>query len=1468
MISALKRLVLPAYLRFLFILFFCTSLIAVMTLRSNANSNTVMGIHEVVVFATNSVALKKDSMIRNGHVVVNELSSGSVLEGDAELSIDKGVSLPDIVTLKADSIDIARRARVDSDIFYNELSGQSTGNNFTPLILPVFAVLPIFQETILEPAGQDMTILAGETVTLDADNYGAIVVKPGGSLIFTGGIYNLRSLNGIKSAQILFRNSSQIRLAKKFNTGKNSVVGPETDSGLAASDIIFYVTGNNGEDEQDNDDDKDKSKNKEKDKDDDGVFDEDSPATNIGRDNTIVANFYVPNGTLEIDKNTNATGAFLARDVLIGKNVQLSLDSGIDKHVNAVSQLVTTEEEISVTIILTGDALAGVPLTFSIETNPDHGTLSNITQRPSVVQRTAEVTYTPEPDYFGDDGFNFEVCNNEPTPECAVATVSLNVRGINDSPAIISSPVITGIVGQAYSYNVEATDNDGDLLVYSLMVFPGGMSIDAGAGLITWTPISEGEFSVTVLVEDGQGGSKTQSFVISTIVSVVPPDPSTIAPPLDPIVSTSTFDATKFLYSGTNPIQTGVSTGTIEPVRAAVIRGKVLDKSDQPLPSVTVTIHNHPEFGQTISRADGMFDMAVNGGGLSTVIYQKTGYLTVQRQIETPWLDYAVLPDIVMTALDPQVTVVDLTSSTPIQVASGSVVTDSDGTRQAVLFIPQGTTATMVFPDGMSHPISTLSIRATEYTVGSNGPAAMPAPLPTASAYTYAVELSVDEAIAAGATEVVFSQPLYNYVENFLNFPVGNLVPSGYYDLQKGQWIPSPNGQIIQIVSVTGIHADIDVDGDGVADTGTLLSDLEITDVEREKLAGRYNTGQSLWRVPITHFTPHDYNWSRQIARQASTPSQLLPKGGANSTLDDPCTEAGSIIECENQTLGETLPLTGSSFSLNYRSDRSRGRKEAYTLEIPLGSTSTGIRKGIELEVTVAGRRFLQSFPAVIPSTTFEWDGLDAYGRQIQGLQTAKIRIGYVYDAFYTQPLNSRQFRTVRLFGLYSSTLNFFPILTRQDAILWQEYEVQLGVISNKNVLAGWNLSVHHSYDPVGKILHKGNGSRRKVNPIEKLVGIITTVVGNGDFVFSGDGGLATQTSLTPGKVTFGPDGSLYIADWFNHRIYRVGTDDIVTTVAGNGNAAFSGDDGPATDAGIGSPGGIAVDSDGSLYIATGHRNDDHINNNRIRKVSPDGIIRTISGLGIGGFSDDGGAATEAILYSPEGLAIGMDGSLYIAGLNESRIRKISSDGIITTVAGHRSQGFSGDEGLATDARLSNPYDVAIGTNGSLYIADNTNLRIRKVTSEGIITTVVGNGIGGFSGDGGLATQVNLTHPKSIEVGLDGSLYIADSNHRIRRVGTDGIITTVAGNGIGSFSGDEGLATKASLWNPEDVEIGPDGSLYIADVSNARVRKVTPTPSLEIIDIASEDGTQIYSFSSSGQHLETRNSLRNVHELT
>jgi uncharacterized protein (TIGR03437 family) len=339
----------------------------------------------------------------------------------------------------------------------------------------------------------------------------------------------------------------------------------------------------------------------------------------------------------------------------------------------------------------------------------------------------------------------------------------------------------------------------------------------------------------------------------------------------------------------------------------------------------------------------------------------------------------------------------------------------------------------------------------------------------------------------------------------------------------------------------------------------------------------------------------------------------------------------------------------------------------------------------------------------------------------------------------------------------------------------------------------------------------------------------INTWAGDGVAAFSGDGGQAVNAALNHSKgLAFDGAGNVYVADTGNYRVRRVTPAGVITTVAGNGIMAATGDGGLAVNASISDVTGVVVDSAGNLIIADA-------SNRRVRKVTPAGIITTIAGIGIEGFSGDGGPAVNAMLGRPVALALDNGGNLYIADSTSQRIRKIDTNGNITTIAGNGVDAFTGDGGLAVNASLGFPIGVAVDGAGNVYVADGDNNRIRKISTSGIITTVAGNGAGGFTGDGGLATNASINIPSDVAVDAAGNIYIADAgNNRVRKVDTTGTITTLAGTGSDGYAGDGGPASQAMLNFPWSVAVDFSGSVYIADRVNNRVRliagNVTVTP--------------------------------------
>jgi NHL repeat-containing protein len=346
--------------------------------------------------------------------------------------------------------------------------------------------------------------------------------------------------------------------------------------------------------------------------------------------------------------------------------------------------------------------------------------------------------------------------------------------------------------------------------------------------------------------------------------------------------------------------------------------------------------------------------------------------------------------------------------------------------------------------------------------------------------------------------------------------------------------------------------------------------------------------------------------------------------------------------------------------------------------------------------------------------------------------------------------------------------------------------------------------------------------------------GTIITVAGTGQPGFSGDNGPATQARLDqPISIVTDAAGNLFFGDGGNHRVRKVSPDGTITTYAGTGVRGFSGDGGPATQARLGDGLWLALDGAGNLYLSDGTYQ-------RVRKVSPDGIITTVAGSGPtdsdlpGAFSGDGGPATEARLYYPTGLAVDATGNLFIADAGNHRVRKVSPDGTISTVAGSGPIGpdkgyAAGDGGPALAATLRGPCCLAVDGAGNLFLTDvdiagtgapytGPKSRVRKVSTDGMITTVAGNGVRGFSGDGGPAVEAGLDDPFGVAVDSAGNLFISDvNNHRVRKVDANGIITTVAGTGKNPYAGDGVLATATGLHGPAAVGVDAAGNLLICD---------------------------------------------------
>ncbi|MBI2440089.1 MAG: hypothetical protein HYV35_01835 [Lentisphaerae bacterium] len=1038
-------------------------------------------------------------------------------------------------------------------------------------------------------------------------------------------------------------------------------------------------------------------------------------------------------------------------------------------------------------------------------------------------------------------------------------------------PALSADPVVSNVRASQragtklvdITYDVSATNN---LTVSVAISTNSGLTYDLPASSFSGAGYGAGVTPGTdkaIVWDAGADFDGQYSTVMRVKVTaddgsqeVLPPDPESIASTPSNGVVSLIYDNVAFLFTGTNAIQTGVSPGAIDSLRVVVLRGRVLDDSSAAVSGVTVTVNSHSELGQTLTRTNGAYDIVVNGGGPVSMNFAKTGYLTIQRTLDLPWQDYVPVDDVMLKTADPNVMVATL-PATNAQAVYGSVQTDTSGSRRAMVIIPANTRAYVFTEAGATQETSTLTTRLTEFTVGSNGPAAMPGDLPPTVAYTYALELAAEEAqVKIAGRDTLFSTNVFFYVDNFLEMPTGIQVPMAYYDDTTAAWIPSPDGRVVELAgtNASGL-AELIVETNGVPADAATLAAMGFTDDERRLLVAQYGPimTQTIWRVPIMQFSRHDPNYGTVPETGATPPNNPKPSTG---DVNDP-TDQGDYgrVQLENQVFQEALPIAGTPFRLHYSSGRVPGFQGQTSINIPLtGASFPAVLQRIHLKISIAGQNYTYYFaPSANLNYVFSWDGSDIYNRSLMGTMTATIRIGYQYQAYYALPT----INYAASFGFPSGTRLPSDIIAPQPTILWQEHQVPLLTSSRSNGLGWWSLSEHHSYDPLGKTLHLGDGTDRDAEASSVL--IISTIAGTGVEGGSGNGGPATNALVDPGFIAAAPNGDIYFYNYAapsQNQIRRIAaTNGYIYPAAGRpGGGAWDGEGGPATNARFNNVYGLTVGSDNSLYICDR-------GNRRVLRVDTNGIIRTVAGNGAAGYSGDGGPATNAAIQSPQDIAVAADGTMYISDIENHSIRRVGPDGMISTLAGNGSAGFSGDGAPATNATLNNPWAVKLGPDGALFVADYSNVRVRRIGPDGIITTVAGNGVSGFSGDGGLATNAAIQSPMDLAVGSDGTIYLA-ANSRIREITSDGIIRTIAGTGnttaptVNNYP-----ATAVDFGNTTyRLTVAPDGTIYVADIARDIIQKISrniPGVGLADILIASEDGNSFYQFDRQGRHLKT-----------
>lgn len=958
----------------------------------------------------------------------------------------------------------------------------------------------------------------------------------------------------------------------------------------------------------------------------------------------------------------------------------------------------------------------------------------------------------------------------------------------------------------------------------------------------TAKPLENGKlytFAVTAIGPNGAESIKSAPVSAKPDTLQIPPDPAELATVLPNTNNVSFAEQVSFLYTGETPIQTGVTPGTLEAHRMSVLTGVVKDTAGQPLSGVKVSVLNMEQTGMTATRPDGRYDIVVNANEGLTLQYEKAGYMTVQRKSTADWNEYHEMPEVVLTAYDTNVTPVTLAGSAEALVAQGSPVTDEDGTRQATLVFQPGTTAEILLPDGGTMPADTLHVRATEYTVGPNGEAAMPGELPSQVAYTYAVELSADEAVAAGGKSVQFSKAVFVYVDNFLDLKVGSIVPNGFYNLETGAWEAEEDGWVIRILSVEGGSASIDMDGDGAADTDERLESWGWTAAERQKLASLYPAGKELWRVPVTHFSPYDYNFSTMIPDPALMPPAEPPRDEETKKEKDKCKRKSSIIGCERQTLGQEVPIAGTSVSLEYNSSATEGYLAGSTLKIPV-TEGAGIPEGatgVRVTLTIAGRTIEKEYPVSALGEyerfTYTWDGLDRYGRKLVGEHTYKAKVTYMYPVTMWLGLppgrngggSSGGGGGGSEGGSFGGTprsvaLSGYFVQGRGRNSLNREYAGYLNSPANayqEAGIAGWSLS--------GQNMLSNLQTHLTFEPVED------PALGSLNF-----------SAQRPAN-TFGADGSYYFARGVD--IYRIPYGEASSTKIGTL---------PSSNDQL-----LVVAPDGTLYA----KNAATQNISR-RSASPDSDWETFAGNGTPRPVDgthhyyEDGTPAKSISWSVlfRDYEIGPDGQMYFLG-DSGVLYRVDHNGFMYNYAvGEKStlldnyKGSGASEGAASKENIGYAMAIEVGKDGTIYIlqshaiypcktgcelSPNTLVvsQIKAITPSGEVRVVAGVPFASSFEEEPVGAAYNLeegldqsqAYFQTVDFELDeaGNLYFEQNDptrlvKRIYKVDESGVIQPFGEDLIDQMRLD---ATKGNNVSVDGVisrllEVGENGDLYFS----------------------------------------------------
>ncbi|XP_070561911.1 teneurin-3-like [Ptychodera flava] len=927
------------------------------------------------------------------------------------------------------------------------------------------------------------------------------------------------------------------------------------------------------------------------------------------------------------------------------------------------------------------------------------------------------------------------------------------------------------------------------------------------------------------------------------------------------------YDQVAFLFLDSG-IQQDAEVDFLREDLVSVLRGSVTSRDSSPLQGVTISVHGFPQYGYTMTRQDGGYEIAVNGGGVLTINFNRKNFIGAQRSIQISVNQYVAVEGVVLLAVDQKVTVIDLESD-EIQVAEGSVVEDAAGKRKGVIMFHPGTEATIVSNNGTDNEtVYQPHIRVTEYTVGESGEEAMPAVLPPFTGYTYAMELSMDEASVNGTTDVFFNQTVYYYVENYLGFPVGSAVPTGYYNRTLGEWVASVNGLVIEILppsDADSLRAGVDVTGGKVNATEEELLNLGFNDQELLKLNALYAPGETLWRVPIPHFTPWDCNWPYGPPDCGCTPGECDPgkpppkddceEGSTTPPKEpppppDPCGGGGGPGDggpgdggpgdggpgdggpgdggpgddgpgdgdgegdSGSDGGGDSSPPSDSPPEVPRIPDIPSVPNVPPVPGVP-PSPGSPPSPGVPLPsrpIVIPTQQWVSHFPS-IPITVNP-------GHFGPNLPVTPI----VNDTESDDDLRTkRSDETLQPGGSFK-----VPDLSRNPGSMAVSIPgTALQLVYNHNRQAGYKslikvpLTGNTVPDIMENVIMEVTVAGKKVTrDVKPGLHVTESVAWDGK-----DGYSRTVKGGAKAKVKIGYKYQMVyypVRSEFTRSFNRFSQANTRAQVArGDRSVVYWEERELDVVRGIagGTLGGWSLSihhsydaNSGTLHMGSGET---------LRYTDQSAVLETVAGSDSRAAIDcrtcGEGLGKETRLRLPVALATSPDGSVYFGDYNF--IRRIWPNGTVSTVL------------QLLQTRPKQTYYLATSRrDGALYMSDSARrqvLRIDPDTGEETVLAGTGERCAPWEdgcGDGGLATKAKLTVPKGIAVGKDGDIFLVD-NRRIRQIGNDGVIEAHIGtNVIGQSSAErsrdlyDAPMKEISFTWPTDIAVHPEeDTLYIVD---------------------------------------------------